>query len=54
VLPDQQAEVSVIARQLELQDEFEKEGMKTAAPRVVFASKRGNRSLLARRPGRRF
>lgn len=54
VLPEQQAEVSRIARQLELSEEFEREGMKTAPPRLVYASKRGRRSQLAGRRGRRF
>jgi ATP-dependent RNA helicase RhlE len=54
VTPDQEAEVSRIARQLQLQEDFEREGMKTAPPRLVYASKRGRRSQLAGRRGRRF
>jgi len=54
VLPDQRGDVSRIAAQLKLHDEFEAEGMKVAPPRLVYASKRGRRSQLAGRSGRRF
>ena len=54
VLPEQRADVSVIARQLELGTEFEEEGLELSAPRLVYASRRGRRSLLAGRRGRRF
>jgi hypothetical protein len=54
VLPEQRSDVSVIARQLELETEFVREGMKVAPPRLVYASKRGRRSQLYRRRGRRF
>jgi ATP-dependent RNA helicase RhlE len=54
VLPEQQADVSRIARQLELQKEFGAEGMEIAPPRLVYASRRGRRSQLAGRSGRRF
>jgi len=54
VLPEQRSEVSLIARQLKLHAEFEEEGMKIAPPRLVYASKRGRRSQLAGRRGRRF
>src|SRR5207302_10872154 len=53
VLPDQQSDVSRLAAQLELHDEFRAEGMEIAPPRVVYASRRGRRSLLAGRSGRR-
>ena len=54
VLPDQRSDVSRLAAQLELHDEFRAEGMEIAPPRVVYASRRGRRSLLAGRSGRRF
>ncbi|MBI4260925.1 MAG: DEAD/DEAH box helicase [Actinobacteria bacterium] len=53
VLPDQQADVSRIAARLQLQDEFTREGMKVAPPRLVYQSKTGRRSLLHGHPGRR-
>ena len=37
---EQQADVSRIAARLELRDEFEQEGMKTAPPRLVYSSRR--------------
>jgi superfamily II DNA/RNA helicase len=45
VMDDQQADVSRIAARLELRDEFEQEGMKTAPPKLVYSSKgrRGRR-----------
>jgi ATP-dependent RNA helicase RhlE len=52
VLPDQQADVSRIAAQLRLEDEFREEGMKVAPSRSVYQSTRGRRSLLYR-PSRR-
>jgi superfamily II DNA/RNA helicase len=52
VAPDQQADVSRIAARLQLHDEFQREGMKVAPPRVVFQSRRGRRSLLHGRPRR--
>jgi superfamily II DNA/RNA helicase len=55
VLPDQQGEVSRLAAQLKLQEEFTADGtMKIAPPRLVYASRRGRRSMLAGRAGRRF
>ncbi|HVM12447.1 MAG TPA: hypothetical protein VM638_08235, partial [Actinomycetota bacterium] len=54
VLPEQRGDVSAIARQLKLNDAFEAEGMKISPPRLVFASRRGSRSQLAGRRGRRF
>ena len=51
VTPDQQGDVSRMAARLKLADEFTREGMKVAPPRVVFSS-RGRRSLL-HRPVRR-
>src|SRR5437763_10848768 len=55
VLPEQQHDVSRLAAQLKLQDEFMADGtMKIAPPRLVYASRRGRRSMLAGRSGRRF
>ena len=54
VLPDQQSDVGRVATRLKLQEEFQQEGMKVAPPRLVYASKRGRRSQLAGRRGRRF
>ncbi len=51
VTPDQQGDVSRMAARLKLGEEFTREGMKVAPPRVVFSS-RGRRSLL-HRPVRR-
>src|SRR6266511_1830204 len=53
VLPEQQADVSRMAAQLQLETEFSAEGMKMAPPRSVFVSKKGRRSLLYRPPARR-
>jgi superfamily II DNA/RNA helicase len=39
VMADQQADVSRMAARLELRDEFEAEGMKTAPPRLVYSSR---------------
>ena len=54
VLPDQQGDVSRLAAQLKLEEEFTAEGMKIAPPRLVYASRKGRRSMLAGRSGRRF
>ena len=54
VLPDQQGDVSRLAAQLDLQEEFTADGMTIAPPRLVYASRKGRRSLLAGRSGRRF
>jgi ATP-dependent RNA helicase RhlE len=53
VLPEQQADVGIMASQLKLKEEFESEGLKMAAPRLVFSSRRG-RSSMRSRPRRRF
>jgi superfamily II DNA/RNA helicase len=53
VTADQQGDVSRMAARLDLNHEFEEEGMKVAPPRVVFSgSKKGRRSGL-RPPARR-
>jgi superfamily II DNA/RNA helicase len=54
VLPGQQNDVSRLAAQLELHEEFTADGMTISAPRLVYASRKGRRSLLAGRSGRRF
>src|SRR5439155_24951382 len=54
VLPDQQGDVSRLAAQLSLQDEFTADGMTIPPPRRVYASRKGRRSMLAGRAGRRF
>jgi superfamily II DNA/RNA helicase len=54
VLPDQQSDVSRLAAQLDLHDEFTADGMTIAPPRLVYASRKGRHSLLAGRSGRRF
>ena len=54
VLPDQQGDVSRLAAQLQLEEEFTADGMKIAPPRLVYASRKGRRSMLAGRTGRRF
>jgi superfamily II DNA/RNA helicase len=54
VLPDQRSDVSRMAAQLKLGDEFQEEGMEMSPPRLVYASQRGRRSQLAGRRGRRF
>ncbi len=52
VEPEQQADVSRMAARLKLDEEFRREGMAVAAPRLVFTSGRGRRSGLGRRRGR--
>jgi ATP-dependent RNA helicase RhlE len=46
VLPEQRADVSRIAARLRLADEFQREGMEVAPPRLVYTSRRGRRSQL--------
>jgi superfamily II DNA/RNA helicase len=53
VLPEQQADVGIMASQLKLKEEFESEGLKMAPPRLVFSSRRG-RSSMRSRPRRKF
>jgi ATP-dependent RNA helicase RhlE len=52
VLPGEQADVSRMAARLRLEDDFRDSGMKVAPPRLVYASRRGRRSLLHGRPRR--
>ena len=44
VLPEQQAEVSRVAARLGHQEQFERTGMRSARPRLVYTSRRGRRS----------
>jgi ATP-dependent RNA helicase RhlE len=44
VLPEQQADVSRVAARLGHRDAYERGGLKTAKPRVVYSSRRGRRS----------
>jgi ATP-dependent RNA helicase RhlE len=53
VAPVQQGDVSIIARELLLKDEFQAEGLTLAQPRVVFSS-HGRRSSMRPRRKRRF
>jgi ATP-dependent RNA helicase RhlE len=54
VLPDQQAEVSHVARMLGQSEEYASGGMKVAAPRLVYASKRRNSKWGPSRPRRKI
>ncbi len=54
VLPDQQADVSHVARMLGQSEEYASEGMKVAAPRLVYASKRRNSKWGPSRPRRKI
>lgn len=54
VMPDQRADVSRMAAQLQLQEEFEQHGMVTAPPRIIFSSHKGRRSMMRSRPKRKF
>jgi ATP-dependent RNA helicase RhlE len=52
VARDQEADVSRIAARLKLEEDFRSGGMTVAPPRMVYASRRGRRSLLHGRRGR--
>ena len=54
VLPEQQGDVSRIAARLKLHQEFQEEGMKIHPPRVIYRSRSGARSLLAKPRRRAF
>jgi len=54
VLPEQQAEVSHVARMLGHTEQFANEGMKVAPPRLVYQSKRRNSKWGASRPRRKI
>jgi len=53
VSPTQSQEVSAIARQLQLKDEYQASGMELAAPAMVYSS-HGRRSMMRARRKRRF
>ncbi|HEU0303740.1 MAG TPA: DEAD/DEAH box helicase, partial [Gaiellaceae bacterium] len=44
VLPEQQADVSRVAARLGHREQFEREGMRMARPKLVYTSRRGRRS----------
>ena len=44
VTPDQQAEVSRVAVRLGHREQFEREGMRVARPKLVYTSRRGRNS----------
>ena len=54
VLPEQQAEVSHVARMLGHTEQFASEGMKVAPPRLVYQSKRRNSKWGSARPRRKI
>lgn len=54
VTPEQQGDVGRVAVQLQLKEEFEKDGLRVPPPAIAFSSRRRGRSLMGRRPGRRF
>ena len=54
VLPEQQSDVSRVARLLGETESFASEGMKVAPPRLVYASKRRNSKWGATRPRRKI
>ena len=54
VLPEQQAEVSHVARMLGHNEQFKSEGMTVAPPRLVYASKRRNSKWGPTRPRRKI
>jgi ATP-dependent RNA helicase RhlE len=54
VLPEQQAEVSHVARMLGHTEQFANEGMKVAPPRLVYQSKRRNSKWGTARPRRKI
>ncbi|MFA5889853.1 MAG: DEAD/DEAH box helicase [Actinomycetota bacterium] len=54
VLPDQAGDIGRMAARLDLDEHFEREGMKVPPPRLAYAAPRKRNSLLGRRPRRRF
>ena len=54
VLPDQQAEVSRVARLNGHTEKWQETGMKTAAPKLVYSSKRRNSKWGPSRPRRKI
>lgn len=53
VTAEQQGDVSRMAARLDLHEEFQEQGMKMSAPRVVFSGSRGGRRSSLRAPSRR-
>ena len=54
VLPEQQAEVSHVARSLGEQDQFEQQGMRVAPKRLVYSGRRGRSKWGPNRPRRKI
>ena len=54
VLPDQQGDVSRVARLNGQSEKFEQTGMRVAAPRVVYSSRRRNSKWGPTRPRRKI
>ncbi|MCA1840550.1 MAG: DEAD/DEAH box helicase [Actinomycetota bacterium] len=54
VTPEQNGDVGRIAARLDLNEQFEKDGLKVPAPAIAFTSGRGRKSMMGRRPRRRF
>ena len=54
VLPDQQAEVSHVARRVGEAAQFEAQGMRIARPRLVYSGTRRSNKWGARRPRRKI
>ena len=54
VTPDQQSDVSRMAARLHLAEDFEREGMAVAPPRLVFSSKGRRAGMRRRKPARRY
>jgi superfamily II DNA/RNA helicase len=53
VTPEQQGDIGRMAARLQLNEDFEAEGMKVAPPRIVFSGKSGRYSNLRRQRARR-
>ena len=53
VTAEQQGDVGRLAARLDIGEEFQREGMKMAPPRVVFSGARGGRRSSLRKPARR-
>jgi ATP-dependent RNA helicase RhlE len=54
VLPEQQSEVSHVARSLGAQDQFERQGMRIAPKRLVYSGRRGGSKWGPSRPRRKI
>ena len=51
---DQESDVSRMAARLHLAEDFEREGMAVAPPRLVFSSKGRRAGMRRRKPARRY